>query len=140
MNDEEMPAFAMWVQMIIVSLIIIFVSFGGNAASRFYTILMDMMNVSSSAPYLFLIGAFPFFKQKKNLDRPFIFYKTQKSATVTTIIVWLVIAIGIIFTCIEPCLSGDYMTAFWTAFGPVFFGIIAWCFYTYEERHHVLDD
>jgi amino acid transporter len=140
LNDEEMPAFAMWVQMIIVSLIIIFVSFGGNAASRFYTILMDMMNVSSSAPYLFLIGAFPFFKQKKNLDRPFIFYKTQKSATVTTIIVWLVIAIGIIFTCIEPCLSGDYMTAFWTAFGPVFFGIIAWCFYTYEERHHVLDD
>lgn len=140
LNDEDMPAFAMWVQMIIVSLIIIFVSFGGNAASRFYTILMDMMNVSSSAPYLFLIGAFPFFKQKKNLDRPFIFYRTQKSAWITTIVVWLVIAIGIIFTCIEPCLSGDYMTAFWTAFGPVFFGIVAWCFYTYQEHHHVLDD
>lgn len=59
--------------MIVVSVIVFFITFGGSTAATFYTILTDMMNVSSSAPYLFLIGAFPFFKMKKDLDRPFVF-------------------------------------------------------------------
>lgn len=99
-----------------------------------------MMNVSSSAPYLFLVGAFPFFKMKQELDRPFVFYKSMRWTWIVTIVVWLVIAIGIIFTCIEPLLDGSYLTAFWTAFGPVFFGVVAWIFYTHAERKHVFDD
>ncbi len=55
LNKHGMPERSMWVQAVIVSVIILFISFGGNAAGQFYTILMDMMNVSSSAPYLFLI-------------------------------------------------------------------------------------
>lgn len=76
--------------------------------------MTDMMNVSSSAPYLFLIGAFPFFKMKKDLDRPFVFYKSMTTTWVVTTIVWLVIAVGIVFTCVEPLLEGDWVTAFWT--------------------------
>ncbi|HIS90967.1 MAG TPA: glutamate/gamma-aminobutyrate family transporter YjeM, partial [Candidatus Faecisoma merdavium] len=110
-----------------------FVAFGGKAATQFYTILTDMMNVSSSAPYLFLIAAFPFFKQKQNLDRPFVFYKNKKVVWTVTSIVWLVVAAGIVFTCVEPILSHDYMTAFWTAFGPIFFGIVGWILYKRSE-------
>lgn len=139
MNDHNMPANAMWAQAVIVGLIILLISFGGDAAKQFYTILTDMMNVSSAAPYLFLVGAFPFFKMKKNLDRPFVFYKNQTWTWIVTAIVWLVLAISIIFTCVQPILDGDYSTAFWTAFGPVFFGIIAWIFYSHAERKHVLD-
>ena len=133
LNDKGMPANAMWLQALVVSLIMLFVAFGGKAANQFYTILMDMMNVSSSAPYLFLIAAFPFFKQKKNLDRPFVFYKNQKVVWTVTSVVWLVVAAGIVFTCIEPILSHDYMTAFWTAFGPIFFGIVGWILYKRSE-------
>jgi amino acid transporter len=140
MNKFNMPATAMWTQTVIVSLITIFIALGGDAANEFYTILTDMMNVSSSAPYLFLVGAFPFFKMKQNLDRPFVFYRSMKWTWTVSIVVWLVIAIGIVFTCIEPLLSGDYLTAFWTAFGPVFFGIVAWIFYTRAERKHILDN
>lgn len=139
MNDVNMPAFAMWCQAILVSAIILFISFGGNAATQFYTILTDMMNVSSSAPYLFLVGAFPFFKMKKDLDRPFVFYKSMTWTWVVSIVVWLVVAIGILFTCVEPILEGQYATAFWTAFGPVFFGIIAWAFYTHAEHKNILN-
>ncbi len=132
-NKHGMPARAMWIQAAIVSVIILFISFGGNAASQFYTILMDMMNVSSSAPYLFLIAAYPFFKMKKGLDRPFVFIEGQKKVWATTIVVWLVVAIGIVFTCIEPLFTGDYSTSFWTAIGPVAFGLIAWIYYDYRE-------
>lgn len=78
LNKHNMPECSMWLQAIIVSVIILFISFGGNAASQFYTILMDMMNVSSSAPYLFLVAAYPFFKAKKDLDRPFVFIEGKK--------------------------------------------------------------
>lgn len=133
LNDKGMPANAMWLQALVVSLIMLFVAFGGKAATQFYTILTDMMNVSSSAPYLFLIAAFPFFKQKQNLDRPFVFYKNKKVVWTVTSIVWLVVAAGIVFTCVEPILSHDYMTAFWTAFGPIFFGVVGWILYRRSE-------
>ena len=134
LNKHGMPERSMWLQAIIVSVIILFISFGGNAANQFYTILMDMMNVSSSAPYLFLIAAYPFFKAKKDIDRPFVFIEGKKKVWATTIVVWLVVAIGIIFTCIEPLFTGDYQTSFWTAIGPVAFGIVAWVYYAYRER------
>lgn len=130
LNKHNMPEHAMWLQAIIVSVVILFISFGGSGAQQFYTILMDMMNVSSSAPYLFLIGAYPFFKMKKNLDRPFVFVKNMKLVWTITIIVWLVVAVGIIFTCIEPLFTHDYMTSFWTAIGPVAFGIIGLIWYS----------
>lgn len=129
LNKHGMPERSMWLQAII-----LFISFGGNAASQFYTILMDMMNVSSSAPYLFLIAAYPFFKAKKDLDRPFVFIEGKKKVWATTIIVWLVVAIGVIFTCIEPLFTGNYQTSFWTAIGPVAFGLVAWIYYSYREH------
>ncbi|MCH3906080.1 MAG: glutamate/gamma-aminobutyrate family transporter YjeM [Lactobacillus sp.] len=134
LNKHGMPERSMWVQAIIVSVVILFISFGGSAASQFYTILMDMMNVSSSVPYLFLIAAFPFFKMKKNLDRPFVFITGQKKVWALTIVVWLVTAIGIVFTCIEPLFTGDYSTAFWTAIGPVAFGLTALIYYNVKHR------
>lgn len=137
LNKHGMPERSMWLQAIIVSVIILFILFilfGGNAASQFYTILMDMMNVSSSAPYLFLIAAYPFFKAKKDLDRPFVFIEGKKKVWATTIIVWLVVAIGVIFTCIEPLFTGNYQTSFWTAIGPVAFGLVAWIYYSYREH------
>lgn len=137
LNAHQMPAFAMWLQAIIVAAIILAIAFGGQTASNFYTVLTNMMNVSSSAPYLFLIGAFPFFKRKKDLQRPFVFYRKPWVIWTVTTIVWLVVALGILFTIIAAALEGEWKTAFWTAFGPVFFGLIAWLFYTWKERRQV---
>lgn len=129
LNDKGMPSFAMWVQAIFVAVVVFAVAFGGSAAQQFYLILTDMGNVANAAPYLFLVGAFPFFKKKAGLNRPFVFYKSQASANWVTIIVWLVLAGGIIFTCWEPLQIHDYQTAFWTISGPLFFALVAWLFY-----------
>ena len=92
---------------------------------------------------LFRSGAFPFFKMKKDIDRPFVFYKKQSTTWVVSIIVWIVISVSIIFTCIEPVLQHDYSTAFWTAFGPIFFGLVGWALYaraTHKQNEEIVSN
>lgn len=140
LNKHGMPAFAMGIQCVVICLIIFGVAFGGSGAQDFYQILTNMANVTNSMPYLFIAGAFPFFKKRTDLARPFVFFKTQTSTNIVSIFVCLIVAFGIIFTCIAPIISGDWQTAFWTIFGPVFFGAVAWIFYDVQARRHHLDD
>ena len=69
----------------------------------------------------FLVGAFPFFKQRTDIERSFEFFKSRKWTWTVTAVVLLVLVGGIIFTCVEPILRHEYDTAFWTIIGPVFF-------------------
>ncbi len=124
-NQNGMPAFAMWVQAGVVVILIALVSFGGAAAAQFYTILTDMANVSTSFPYLFLIGAFPFFKRRQDLDYSFHVYNNRFVTNLIVTVVMIVLVAGIGFSCAEPLIQHDYVTAFWTIIGPVFFGLVA---------------
>ena len=148
LNKAEIPAGAVWLQAGIVILFILGVAFtggkGGDSSSLF-AILTNMANVAVTLPYVFLIFAFPLFKNLKNVPRPFVFYKNK---TVWTIVTWVVLALvvtAIVVTIIEPVLGfaevdgvmtrkNDYVSAFWTIAGPVLFGVIAWIFYAVSER------
>ncbi|PWG00888.1 glutamate/gamma-aminobutyrate family transporter YjeM [Levilactobacillus bambusae] len=133
-NKNGVPAYAMWLQAVVVVIIIFFISFGGSNAQGFYQILTDMGNISTSTPYLFLVGAFPFFKRRQDLERPFVFYKTRGLTNSIVAIVMTILILGIGFTILQPVLVGDWKTAFWTVIGPVFFGAVAWIFYNWSER------
>ena len=135
LNKHNMPANAMWLQAIIVCVIIFLVAFGGSAAQRFYLILIDMANVSTSFPYLFLVGAFPFFKKKK-IEHSFVAFKNPFWTNLLVIIIEIILSAGIIFTCVQPILDGDFETAFWTIAGPVFFGLVAFIFYQVSSKKH----
>ncbi|GBG93598.1 amino acid permease [Ligilactobacillus salitolerans] len=134
MNKHNMPANAMWLQMGIVALFIFLVAFGGSAAQKFYTILTDMANVSTTFPYLFLVGAFPFFKKRTDLNRPYEIFTNSKWTNLIVALILVVLVGGIGFTCVEPLMEHDYQTAFWTIIGPVFFGLVAWVFYFFAEK------
>lgn len=138
LNSAKMPAHAMWIQAALVAVIIFLVAFGGSAAARFYQILTDMVNVSTCAPYIFLIGAFPAF-QRKNIPHQFVVFKNRFWTSVLVWFVEIIVCLGIIFTCVQPILDHDFQTAFWTAFGPVFFGLIAWWFYAHETKKNHLN-
>lgn len=126
LNNKGMPANAMLLQATFISVMLLLISFGGSTSQNFYTILVDMMNVSTSVPYLFLIGAFPFFKNKmKNKKQAFNFYKNKKLMLIITLISWLTVLFGIIFSLINPILQHDIKTFIWSAIGPVFFGLLA---------------
>ena len=135
LNRHYIPACAMWIQALVVAIIIIGVSFGGSSAAQFYNILTLMGNVSTSVPYLYLIAAFPFFKAKTNLERPYVFYKKQTTANWVSCIAFLVVALAILFTFIQPVLERQYFDAFWTVAGPIFFTLVAFVLYwRYEHR------
>ena len=136
LNVNGMPAAAMWLQCLLVGVFIVLVSFGGDSASAFYNKLTLMANVSMTLPYLFLTIAFPFFKAKTHLDRPFVIFKNRPSTLLATGVVLLVVTFANIFTIIQPVIdSGDWSSTLWMVGGPLFFSLLAWGIYeSYRRR------
>ncbi|EJI2359231.1 glutamate/gamma-aminobutyrate family transporter YjeM [Salmonella enterica] len=136
LNANGMPATAMWLQCVLVSLFILLVSFGGDTASAFYNKLTLMANVSMTLPYLFLALAFPFFKARQDLERPFVLFKTKASTLVATGVVVLVVTFANVFTIIQPVIeAGDWDSALWMIGGPIFFSLLAMAIYqNYSSR------
>lgn len=129
LNANGMPATAMWLQCVLVSLFILLVSFGGDTASAFYNKLTLMANVSMTLPYLFLALAFPFFKARQDLERPFVLFKTKASTLVATGVVVLVVTFANVFTIIQPVIeAGDWDSALWMIGGPIFSRCWRWRF------------
>lgn len=124
LNKHGIPENAMWMQTLIVGVLLFLISFGGSQAKTFYTILTDMSNVSTAISYVILIGAFPIFK-KKHFDQPFEVYKKHTLTLIITYLSFAVLLFGVVFTCLQPFLVGDYTTGIWTLVGPILFTGIA---------------
>ncbi|QQY79932.1 glutamate/gamma-aminobutyrate family transporter YjeM [Keratinibaculum paraultunense] len=138
-TKDGMPVNAMKVQAIIVVFIIALVSFGGDSVSKFFDILVIMTNVAMTLPYMFLAGAFPSFKKKKDIEKPFEVYKSYNSALISTIIVVLTVGFANFFTILEPALNGDIKSAAWSIAGPIIFTIMALLMYSkYEKKSNKL--
>lgn len=89
-----------------------------------------MANVSMTLPYLFLALAFPFFKARQDLDRPFVIFKTHLSAMIATVVVVLVVTFANVFTIIQPVVeAGDWDSSLWMIGGPVLFSLLAMAIY-----------
>ncbi|MDU5729334.1 MAG: glutamate/gamma-aminobutyrate family transporter YjeM [Citrobacter freundii] len=122
-------------QCLLVSLFILLVSFGGDTASAFYNKLTLMANVSMTLPYLFLALAFPFFKARPGLERPFVVFKTRAATLLATGVVVLVVTFANVFTIIQPVIeAGDWNSALWMTGGPIFFSLLAMAIYENYSR------
>lgn len=138
LNAVGMPTTAMWLQCLLVSLFILLVSFGGDTASAFYNKLTLMANVSMTLPYLFLALAFPFFKARTGLERPFVVFKTRAATLLATSVVVLVVTFANVFTIIQPVIeAGDWNSALWMTGGPIFFSLLAMAIYQNYSRRMV---
>lgn len=134
LNSAGMPANAMWYQAAFVIILIFAIAFGGSTAQVFYNILTLMGNVSTALPYLFLVGAYPFFNQNPEIEKPYVFFKNKTMMWIVTAISFIVLALSVLFTCVEPILEHQWTDAFWTVSGPVFFTLIAVILYRRYER------
>jgi amino acid transporter len=134
---EGMPYNAMWIQCIVVVVMILLLSFGGDAASKFFNKLVLMTNVAMTLPYMFISIAFIAFKNNKDIIKSFEVFKTYRSALVWGIIVTLTIGFANFFTIIQPAIDGDLSSTLWSIAGPLFFAIVALLMYnTYEKKTH----
>lgn len=134
LNKYDMPATAMWVQAGIVSVLIALTSFGGRNAESFYNVLTLMDNISSTVPYLFLVSAFPFFKRRTDLDRPFVIFKRPITYWVVTGLVDLLLLAGVGSTIVADMQAGSYWNLFLEIVGPLLFGLIGYTLYKLNER------
>jgi len=133
-DKNEMPINAMKIQTFIVAVMVIFVSMGGSSAKVFFRLLVDMTNVAMTLPYLFLSIAYILFRQRDNIEKPFLMIKDKKIAVVIGIIVTAVVGFANIFTIIEPALNGNYSSAIAMIAGPILFIILASLIYAGGEK------
>ncbi len=134
---DGMPINAMWIQAIIVCAMIFLVAFGGDSMSKFFDILVAMTNVAMTLPYMFLAGAFPAFKKKTEIKKPFEVFKTQGSANLWTLVVILTVGFANIFSIMEPAINGDVKITIWSIAGPVFFSLVAWIMYSSYQKKNI---
>lgn len=134
-TKNNIPTTAAWVQCTIVSIIVILVSFGGEAAEQFFKKLVLMTNVAMTLPYLFLAGAFISFKSKEEIHKPFEIYKSKVMVVVATVLTVLTVGFANIFTIIEPSFSGNWENTVWMIAGPLVFSLTAlWLYSRYEKK------
>lgn len=130
-----MPVNAMIVQCSIVVVFILLVSFGGDAAAKFFEKLTLMTNVAMTLPYMFLAIAFISFKKKDSIHKPFEVYKNKTFANIAAILVVFTIGFANFFTIIEPATKGQLDSTLWSIGGPIFFSVLAMIMYKkYENR------
>ncbi|APX73155.1 glutamate/gamma-aminobutyrate family transporter YjeM [Companilactobacillus allii] len=134
LNKHGMPANAMWMQAGFVGIMILLIAFGGRNAKQLYNVLTLMANVSTTIPYLFLVGAYPFFNINDKIEKPYLFYKNRKAMWAVSIVSFVVLALAVIFTVIQPIIEHAYSDAFWTVIGPIVFGAIALILYGNYDR------
>jgi amino acid transporter len=135
-TKNGLPVNAMWIQAAIVCVMIALIAFGGSTMAAFFNILVSMTNVALTIPYVFIALAFPYFKKKVEINKPFIVYKTQLSANFWTWIVVLTVGLANFFSIVQPALEGDIQTTIWSVAGPVIFSVAAWLMYSKYEKIH----
>lgn len=135
-TKNGLPINAMWIQAAIVCIMIALVSFGGSSMAAFFNILVSMTNVAMTLPYMFIAIAFPYFKNKEEIKKPFVIYKTQGIANFWTWVVILTVGLANLFCIIQPAVEGDMQTTIWSVAGPIIFSVIAWLMYSnYEKKN-----
>ncbi len=138
LNKNGMPSFALWIQTTIVCVLIAGIAIASTLIhqdSKFlFNLLTSMSNVSSTLPYLFLVGAFPFFKKRDDLDRPFEAFHSRKVMLAIVFITCAVLVIANGFTIIQPFIQKDWVSAIATVAGPLGFGLFAYILYTVRSR------
>lgn len=133
--ENGMPRKAMWIQCITVVVMILLVSFGGDAAEEFFNKLVLMTNVAMTLPYMFISWAFISFKKKKEIEKPFEVFKSYKSGMIAAVIVTFTVGFANFFTIIQPAVDGDLASTIWSIAGPAFFTIVAVLMYSRYEKN-----
>ncbi len=130
-KDEKtgIPVNAMWVQTGIICVFLLLISFGGTSVGGFWNLILLMTNVAMTIPYMFVAGAFWFFKKNEAIEKPVTFFHSQASARIWTVIVVCTIGFANLFTIISPAFEGDLTSTILQIVGPALFALLGLLLY-----------
>lgn len=100
--EDGIPKKALWAQWALIVVLIIIVALAGGKGGKFFENLTMMMNTAMTVPYIFVALAFIGFKNKDEIKKPFIMFKTKGAAKVAAIVSALTVAIGNILQIVDP--------------------------------------
>ncbi|MGL4522906.1 MAG: glutamate/gamma-aminobutyrate family transporter YjeM, partial [Bacilli bacterium] len=83
---------------------------------------------------LFLALAFPKFKAKADIPKPFVVYRSLTLSKVAAYCVVIFVGFANLFTIIEPLFKGQTMNTVWMISGPIAFTILALLIYGNGEK------
>ena len=136
LDANHMPTYAMRLQSSAVIILILIVSFGGQSAAEFFNKLVIMTSVAMTIPYMFLSAAFPSFKKKEAIIKPFKVYTNDTLSLIASIIVTVTVGFANLFSIFEPgIIRGAWSDTLLSGGGPLFFVLVALFLYSrYETR------
>ncbi len=104
-----------------------------DGANALYELIITMTNVGMTIPYVFLIYAWYKYRQNDALEKDIVIIK-DSMVTFAFVASSFLVIFGNAFTIVEPFVSGNYQSGFWTIVGPVLFSILA--LVIYNKSHH----
>lgn len=134
-NRHDVPAYAMWIEAVIIVIALLLISLTGKSGQQFYQIITDMGNVGTMLPYVFIVIAFISFKKRRDLEHPIVFFHSMKTTYAVVILLLFVMAFAAVLNLLNPLLEHQYSEAFWTFVGPVIFLAISVFMYHVGIRH-----
>lgn len=137
-NAKGIPANAMWIQTAVICFLLLLISFGGTSVNSFWNIILLMTNVAMTIPYMFVAGAFPFFKARKEIEKPITIIKSNTAAKVFAAVAVAAIGFANLFTIISPALDGDVTSTILQIVGPALFACVGLLLYgRYKKKQTV---
>ena len=122
---------------ILVVILLIFITYNLNYFFILILYILSIFILYKGQCIQKLIMIIPYYIIQILLEILITYCFTLYHSTVTTlVIIEIILSAGIIFTCVQPILDGDFETAFWTIAGPVFFGLVAFIFYQVSSKKH----
>lgn len=133
-NKYNMPSRAMWIQCAILVIALAFISMTGQSGQQFYQILVNMANIAGVFPYYFLVIGFIAFKKRKDISHPIVMFHSKGSTYFAVGLALLSMTFAVVFNLISPIMGHQYMNAFWTFIGPIFFFVLSAIMYHFGIR------
>lgn len=108
--------------------------FNAEGAKALFESIMTMTNVAMTLPYCFLIIAWYKYRKNDALEKGLILIKSQGAVTAFSIITFVVVMFGNVFTIITPFIDGDINGGIWTIAGPIVFSLIGSVIYNRSNK------
>lgn len=135
LNQQQMPAKALWMQSWLLALCIFVISLNHSFAADLFNQLTYMTNVSRALPYFIVAMSFPFFLQKGMVQPQELLIQQKPINYGLSFSVCTCIFLAIGFQIYEPLKVGNYLNFLTLIVGPLLFaGLASWIYQRFERQ------